>query len=262
MQPCRLCEIQTAEVEGTCVFCRARNRFWHSLDRLPVVARGWALTNLRIWTGVVEEECEKLEEAREAREAAESTTAPKSAPASKNANTPREGSGQEKDDKPDKRWISPRREEPRSGEKPSPRGVVDIEGTEEGRTSSASKPEKEKRDKSKRRSNSRQRRPRSRSRSRHRRRRDKTSSPRTGKKEKKAESEDRGKGKKAKPTVKPPTTPSRSPARERRTGPPSPVARPQGRQWSGPIRTWQREPQYWGQNKGRGKKERQYYFGR
>ena len=68
MYPCKLCEIRTAEPEGICLFCRCRNRFWHSLDRVPVRARPWALTNLRVWTGVIEEECEKIGEADAARQ--------------------------------------------------------------------------------------------------------------------------------------------------------------------------------------------------
>ena len=47
------------------------------------------------------------------------------------------------DKKPDKRWISPKKEEERAGERYSPRGVVDIEETEEGKTSSGSKVHKE-----------------------------------------------------------------------------------------------------------------------
>ena len=280
MQACRLCEILTPEIDGTCVFCRVRNRFWHSLDRLPVRARGWAINNLRVWTGVIEEESDKFEEAESAKRAAEATTAPKSAPASKSGSTPREGSVEEPTNQPDKSWISPKKEEVRRGEKPSPRGLVDVESAEEGKTSSASKPAKEERKASRKRSRSDRRRERSRSR---RSKRDRSRSRRSRHKERRSRSrrdhrgerreEGGGKERKAKPSVRPPKTPSRSPPRDRggpppkeppvrRGGPPDPVPRPTGRGWSGPIKAWHRAPQYWGVNKGQKKKENQYYYRR
>ena len=94
-----------------------------------------------MWTGVIEEECEKIEEAEAARKAAEKTRAPKSAPPSKSERTPREGSKNSHPDRPDKSWGSPKGEE--EGEKPSPRGLAEVEEVEEGKTSSGSKPIKQ-----------------------------------------------------------------------------------------------------------------------
>ena len=56
----RLCTIQCAEADVVCGFCRARDRFWRTLDNLPVRRRGWGIQNLRIWTSIVKEELEVL----------------------------------------------------------------------------------------------------------------------------------------------------------------------------------------------------------
>ena len=262
------------------MFCRVRNRWWAVLDDLPVQLRGWAVSTVRIWTGILQEEAEKFQEAVRQREEAESTAAPKSA--SLAVHTPKEGSeaGGERE-RPDKSWIDPKKEKDSNKSPKGAPGVVELSPVEEeGKTSSASKPAKEERKASRKRSRSDRRRERSKSR---RSRRDRSRSRRSRHKERRSRSrrdhrgekkeEGGGKERKAKPSVKPPKTPSRSPPRARggpppkeppvrRGGPPDPVARPTGQNWSGPIKAWQRAPQYWGVNKGQKKKENQYYYRR
>ena len=234
MHPCSLCRIQCADTDLICIFCRARDRFWRCLDLLPVRARGWGLQNLRIWTGIVEEELERLAEAEKQQAAAEETAAPKSGSAVVSDPKPAE--------KVDKSWLKPKEgRAPSSGT--SRLCLVEIGGDEEeGKYSSDSKPEREKdrhrssRRRSPRRSRSRRRS--CRSQSRRDRKRKKATSSEGGRKTPKKEPES-GREKKAKPSVRPPRTPSRSPPKPK---PPKrlPVAkakqRPTGRYWQGPVR--------------------------
>ena len=277
---CRECGLSSGD-DTICTFCRVRNRWWHTLDDLPVALRGWAISTVRIWTGILLEEGEKYLESQRVREEAEKTAAPKSASLVGPSRTPSEGSPKRKEtEKVDKSWIDPKRE---ADATKSPKkttgspGVVDLSpGEEEGKTSSGSKAAKEDKKTSRKRSRSDKKRDRSRSkRSRRRRRRSSSPRPRSSKREKdrdrRSDQADKGKERKAKPSVRPPRTPSKSPPRsrggpppkeppvERRGGPPDPVARPTGRDWSGPIKPWHRAPQYWGVNKGQKKKENQYY---
>ena len=248
MHPCRLCRIQCAECDTVCTFCRSRDRFWRTLDQLPVRAHGWALQNLRIWTSIIEEELERLGEQERAQVTAEGSATPKAGSAA----TP-----DEKAEEPvDKSWIKPK-EERRTSPSTSRPGLVDLEGLEEeGKHSSGSKVEKEKtRHRSSRRRSSR----RSRSRHRSHRSRRPTSSEATRRTTKKAIEPE--KEKKAKPSVRPPRTPSRPPPKPK---PPKrlPVAkakqRPTGRYWQGPVRDWKLDPSYYGVNKGVKKRERHY----
>ena len=273
MYPCTQCGIRCGEPDQVCTFCRVRTRWWTTVDSLPLGLRGWGISNIRIWTGIVQEELDRFEEAEKARAAATATAASKSA--SPVVRT--KGSKEQEADRPDKSWIAPKKE----GDKPnSPKETPGVEEVgspvEEGKCSSGSKQLKE--DKTpRRRSRSARKRDKSRSRRSHRRRR--RSSSRRSRltkedKDKKKEQAEKGKEKKAKPSVRPPRTPSISPPGdrggpppkqppvERRGGPPDRVARPEGRAWSGPIKPWQREPQYWGVNKGVKKKEAQYYYRR
>ena len=301
---CTLCGVRTSEPDSKCTFCRARDRFWVVLDELPFELRGWAISNLRIWAGIVQEEHEKFTSPLKQQEVVDNTAAPKSAGPSLVSKSPTEGrelnlndkasdsrkegpqtspkGGEEAVEGPDKSWIEPKREKDRNR---SPRGSPGVEELDlpegEGKYSSGSKAPKEEEEKSKRkRSKSDKRRERSRSkRSGRRRRRSSSRRPRSPKveREKGRSSHQAGqdKEKKAKPSVRPPRTPSRSPPGNRggpppkqppvarRGGPPPPEQRPTGRQWSsGPFQAWQRQPQFWGTNKGRKKKEEQYYFRR
>ena len=206
MHPCSLCRIQCSDTDSICVFCRSRDRFWRTLDLLPVRARGWTLQNLRIWTSIVEEELERLAEAEKQQTVAEGSATPKSGSAVVSEPKPEE--------KVDKSWVKAKEERaPSSGT--SRLGLVEVDGQEEeGKHSSGSRPEKERdrrrssRHRSSRRSRSRRRSYRSRSRRDRRRRR-----PTSSDAEKKAPKKDTeaGKEKKVKPSVRPPRTPSISP---------------------------------------------------
>lgn len=151
----------------------------------------------------------------------------------------------------DKSWVRPKEERaPSSGT--SRLGLVEVDAEEEGKHSSGSKPEKEKdrqrphRRRSSRRSRSRRHSRRSQSRRDRRRRR-----PTSSDAEKKTPKKDAevGKERKAKPSVRPPRTPSRSPPKPK---PPKrlPVAkakeRPSGSYWQGPARGWKLDPSYYG----------------
>ena len=263
---CRDCGLSSGD-EATCIFCRVRTRWWTVCDDLPVPLRGWAISSIRIWTGILQEESEKFHESQRQREEAERTASPKSASLAAPANTPKKGSEPQGEvDRPDKSWIEAKKEKDVNKSPKGSPGVVDLSPLEEEeKASSGSKVVRENRKTSRKRSRSRRRRDRTRSRSNKRRRRSSSRRARTPK-------EDRGrdKEKKAKPSVRPPRTPSRSPPRNRggpppkeppvprSSGPPAPVARPSGRYWTGSFKAW-REPQYWGTNKGRKKKENQYY---
>ena len=281
MGRCSECGLLAGEGELTCTFCRVRTRWWTVLDDIPVGLRSWAISTVRIWTGIIQEEADKYLEFQRAREAAENTAAAKSASLAKPPSAPKEGSEKKEEaERPDKSWIKPKEEKDRPKSPGGSPGVVEIVGVEEeGKTSSGSKVLKEDQKTPKRRSRSDKRRERSRSRH-SRKRRKKSSSPRSKPakedrdRSRKRDQPVRDKEKKARPTVRPPTTPSRSPPKgrggpppkeppvARHYGPPPAVQRPTGRQWSGPIQAWHREPQYWGTNKGRKKKEEQYYFRR
>lgn len=251
MHPCKLCRIQCAESDLVCTFCRSRDRFWRTLDTLPVRARGWALQNLRIWTSILEEELERLGEQERAQTVAEGTATPKSGSTAV--------SEKQREEVVDKSWIKPKEEKKASPSTSRP-GLVDLEG--EGKHSSGSKVEESKsrhrssRRRSSRRSRSRRRHHRSKSKEGRRRRRP-TSSEAERKTPKKATEVE--KEKKAKPSVRPPRTPSKSPPR-----PPKrlPVAkakqRPTGSSWQGPVRDWKLDPAYYGVNKGVKKRERHY----
>ena len=271
---CTLCGTVTSELDGKCTFCRARDRFWVVLDDLPPELRGWAISNLRIWTGIIQEEHEKFVTLLKQKEIVNQSAAPKSAGPrlpSKSPSKGREVSEKEK-------AIDLKEEESRVSPASKKAGVKELEieaEEEEGKYSSSSKGPKSRVD-------TRSSRPRSRKRSRSRRRRDRSKSRRSKTRKERSRSrrgqqkdkEETGKEKKAKPSVRPPKTPSRSPPRDRggpppkqppvarRGGAPPSVARPTGRYWSGHLKEWQREPQYWGTNKGRKKKEDQYYFRR
>ena len=261
MHPCSLCRIQCADTDSICIFCRARDRFWRSLDLLPVRARGWGLQNLRIWTGIVEEELERLAEAEKQQAAAEGTAAPKSGSAVVSDPKPTE--------KVDKSWLKPKEERAPSPGTSRP-GLVEIGGDEEeGKFSSGSKPEKEKeRHRSSRRRSSRRSRSRRhshRSRSRKDRKRKKATSSEGRRKSPRKEPEGE-RERKVKPSVRPPRTPSRPPPRRSppKPKPPKrlPVAkakqRPTGRDWQGPATGWKLDPSYYGVNKGVKKRERHY----
>ena len=271
---CALCGTPTPELDAKCTFCRARDRFWLVLDDLPSELRGWAISNLRIWTGIVQEEHEKFTTLLRQREIVNNTAAAKSAGPRLRSQSPSQGRSVDPKDKA----VDLKEEETRTSPPSKRAGVKEIEGVveeEEGKHSSSSKAAKPKADTT-------SSRPRSRKRSRSRRRRDRSKSRRSRtrrdrSRSRKGRANDRGEGgkeKKAKPSVRPPRTPSRSPPKarggpppkrppvERGSGPPAPVARPTGRQWTGTLRQWQRQPQYWGINKGQKKKEKQYYYRR
>ena len=280
MQPCRLCRILTQEPDGKCNFCRARDLFWLGLDDLPVALRNWATTNLRIWGGIVREEHDKFLELERQRKEAEDSTASKAASLAVPQKAPLDRGAEEESEKPDKRWIEPKQEKDRNRSPRGSPGVEEIDLPEgEGRHSSSSKVPKEEEKSRRKRSRSDKKRERSRSkRSRRRRRRSSSRKPRTPKAESEkgqsSQHQGRDKEKKAKPSVRPPRTPSRSPPKSRggpppkeppvarHHGPPPAVQRPSGRQWSGHLQEWQRQPQFWGTDKGRKKKEEQYYFRR
>lgn len=277
MNPCSQCGVRTGEPDFVCTFCRVRTRWWTTVDSLPIGLRGWCISNIRIWTGIVQEEIDRFEEIEKAKASVTATATSKSASPVVRGDTPTKGSKEEAADRPDKTWIAPKKE----GDKPrSPKGAPGVEEidspAEEGKHSSGSRQHKEEKTPRKR-SRSERKRDRSRSkRSRHRRRRSSSRRSRHPKedRDKKREHSEKGKEKKAKPSVRPPRTPSRSPPGdrggpppkhppvERRGGPPDPVARPTGRAWSGTFKAWQKAPQYWGVNKGVKKKENQYYYRR
>ena len=276
MQPCRLCGVHTPEPDGKCSFCRVRDLFWLGLDELPVSLRGWASTNLRIWGGIIREELDKFLEVERQKKAAEDTTASKAASLAVPQGAPSERGAGEAVERPDKSWIVPKQEKDRNKSPKGSPGVEDVNLPEgEEKYSSESKVRKEEEGKKRQRSRSKRRRERSRSkRSRGRRRRSSSRKASTPEKGRRSHHSEQGKEKKAKPSVRPPKTPSRSPPRdrggpppkqppvERRAGPPPPEPRPTGRYWSGQFKSWQREPQFWGVNKGRKKKEDQHYFRR
>ena len=251
------------------------------MDELPPALRGWCISNIRIWTGIVQEESDKYVELRKLREEAEKTAAPKSASVVNTEQTPKKGSaGEKEEEQPDKSWLKPKQEKDHNNSPKGSPGVVDLSpGEEEGKTSSGSKIVKEDKRISRKRSRSDKRRDRSRSkRSGKRRRRSSSHRHRVSRGEKdrgrRSGQSDKGKERKARPSVRPPRTPSKSPPRcrggpppkqppvERREGPPEPIPRPTGRDWSGPFKPWHRAPQYWGVNKGQTKKEKQYYYRR
>ena len=157
---CTACGLLTSGEEDLCTFCRSRNCFWLVLDDIPVPLRGWAVNSLRVWTSVIQEESDKFHEAQRKREAVESTAISK-AKRLASSGTPERGSEAtekvEEESKPDKSWISAKREEEAS--KASPVGEVSgQEETAEGRHSSSSKQVKEEpRRRSRRRSRTRSR---------------------------------------------------------------------------------------------------------
>ena len=223
MYPCSQCGVRTGEADQVCTFCRVRTRWWTTVDCLPLGLRGWGISNIRIWTGIVQEEIDRFEEAEKARAAATATAASKSASPVVRGGTPTKGSKEQEADRPDKSWIAPKKE----GDKPnSPKGTPGVEEVdspgEEGKYSSGSKQLKEEKTPKKR---SRSARKRDRSRSRRSRRRRRRSSSRRSRhtkedKDKKREQSEKGKEKKAKPSVRPPRTPSRSPPGDRGGPPP------------------------------------------
>ena len=257
---CTLCGASTTDLDRKCTFCRVRDHFWVTLDDLPPELRGWGVTNLQIWSGIIHEELDKYKAVLAQRREGEATAAPKSRALSpgQRPEAPRQGS---KEVEKEKSPLVKREEERHQSPAGKPAGVKDLEDSPgaEGKYSSSARGGAERRRSAERKkASSRSRRRRSKSRSRRRRKRSKSRVAREEKPKDKVE-EDRGKEKKAKPSVRPPRTPSKSPPR--RTRPPSPKPRPTGQGWSGPISSWQRDAAYWGTNKGRTKKEKQYYFG-
>ena len=182
------------------------------MDALPIGLRGWCISNVRIWTGIVQEEIDRFEESEKARASATAAAVSKSASPVVRGETPTKGSKEQEAD------LVPKKE----GDKPnSPKGTPGVEEVdspgEEGKYSSGSKQPKEEKTPKKR---SRSARKRDRSRSRRSRRRRRRSSSRRSRhakedQDKKKEQSEKGKEKKAKPSVRPPRTPSRSPPGDR-----------------------------------------------
>ena len=115
------------------------------MDDIPVGLRSWAISTVRIWTGIIQEEADKYLEFQRAREAAENTAAAKSASLAKPPSAPKEGSEKKEEaERPDKSWIKPKEEKDRPKSPGGSPGVVEIVGVEEeGKTSSGSKVLKE-----------------------------------------------------------------------------------------------------------------------
>ena len=266
---CTACGLLTNGEEDLCTFCRCRNKFWVVLDDIPVPLRGWAINSLRVWTSVIAEESDKFHEAQKKREALESTAISKAkSPAP--SGTPEAGSENtekaEEEPKPDKAWVSTKREEEAS--RSSPVGEVRVrEEAEEGRYSSSSRPiKKDSRQRSRRRShtrsrsrNQRKRKSKTRSRSRQRRRRDSRDKKERESRPSKPVEVERTE-QRARPSVRPPKTPSRSPPG--RHQPPKkvpPIIRPAVKKWDGRVPSWKLHPRWYGENKGAKKRERHYY---
>ena len=194
---CALCGTPTPELDAKCTFCRARDRFWLVLDDLPSELRGWAISNLRIWTGIVQEEHEKFTTLLRQRELVNNTAAPKSAGPSLASHSPSQGRSVDPKDKA----VDLKEEETRTSPPSKRAGVKEVEGVveeEEGKHSSSSKAAKPKADTT-------SSRPRSRKRSRSRRRRDRSKSRRSRtrrdrSRSRKGRTNDRGEGGKEKPS--------------------------------------------------------------
>ena len=140
MYPCTQCGIRCGEPDQVCTFCRVRTRWWTTVDSLPLGLRGWGISNIRIWTGIVQEELDRFGEAEKARAAATATAASKSASPVVRGETPTKGSKESEADRPDKSWIAPKKE----GDKPNtPKETPGVEEVaspvEEGKFSSGSK---------------------------------------------------------------------------------------------------------------------------
>ena len=263
---CRDCCLLCGEAESLCSFCRTRNRFWYILDDLPVQLRSWATNSIRIWTSILQEEADKHQEHLRLQEEAGKTTAPKAkSPASTVSPGPGRAEGREEEEHLDKSWVEPKREE-EAPKSPVKKEVSPAEAAEEGKNTSSSRVHLRDRDRqSRRRSKTRSRgrrekkrasKTRSRSRRRHRRSsREEAASepaPRT--------SEAVPTDHRARPSVRPPHTPSQSPPG--RHIPPSrtpPIIRPAVKRWDGKPAPWKLQPKFFGENKGAKKRERRWY---
>ena len=263
---CRDCGLLCGEQEVLCAFCRTRNRFWFILDELPVSLRGWALTSLRIWTSILQEEADKHQEHRRLQEEAGKTTAPKAkSPASTTSPAPGRTEGEEVEERQDKSWVAPKREEEET-RSPDQRERSPAEVEEEGKHTSSSKGHRRDPDPpSRRRSRTRSRGRRERKRASKTRSRSRRRPRRSSRKEEASEPVPRIREAvpadlRARPSVRPPHTPSQSPPG--RHHPPSktpPIIRPAVKRWDGKPAAWKLQPKYYGENKGAKKRERHWY---
>ena len=264
--PCRDCGLLCGEHEPLCTFCRTRNRFWFVLDDLPVQLRSWAVNSLRIWTSILQEEGDKHQEHVRLQEEAGKTTAPKAkSPASTVSPGPGRAESAEGEERPDKTWVKPKREE-EEARSPVKKEFSPKEAEEEGKETSSSKahhrePDQRSRKRSRTRSRGhRDRKRASKTRSRSRRRRRRSSRGEAAGEATLREREPAPAERKAKPSVRPPRTPSISPPG--RHNPPSrtpPIIRPAVKKWDGRPPPWKLQPKYFGENKGAKKRERHWY---
>ena len=264
---CRDCGLLTSgETEAVCTFCRSRTRFWTVCDDLPVGLRAWAVSSLRIWTSILQEEAEKFQEHKRLQEEAGKTAASKAkSPATNPSPGPGRAEAEEGTSEPDKAWVETKREEEKASS-PIKKESSPTEAEEEGKHTSSSKayPRDQKRP-SRRQSRTRSRRHRdkkraSKTRSRSGRRHRRSSRGEAAGESARRDREARPAELRARPSVRPPHTPSKSPPG--RHEPPSrtpPIIRPAVKRWDGKPAAWKLQPQYYGENKGAKKRERHWY---
>ena len=137
---CRDCGLLTSgEAEVVCTFCRSRTRFWTVLDDIPVGLRAWAVSSLRIWTSILQEEAEKFQEHKRLQEDAGKTAASKAkSPATNPSPGPGRSEAVDEAERPDKSWIEPKREEEET-KSPILRESSPAEGEAEGKNTSSSR---------------------------------------------------------------------------------------------------------------------------
>ena len=264
---CRDCGLLTSgESEPVCTFCRSRTRFWTVCDDLPVGLRPWAVSSLRIWTSILQEEAEKFQEHKRLQEEAGRSAASKAkSPATNPSPGPGRKEVEEDTSEPGKAWLEPKREEERPSS-PVKKESSPTEVEEEGKNTSSSRAlprdqERPSRRKSRTQSKGRRERKRaSKTRSRSRRRHRRSSRGETAGESTRRDREARPAELKVRPSVRPPHTPSESPPG--RHEPPSrtpPITRPAVKRWDGKPPAWKLQPKYFGENKGAKKRERHWY---
>ena len=142
MSECVVCKKAIAAADGHCEHCRVIRRFLIVVGRAPDQLSPWLCNQVRIWTGLVEEESDKYKTILAQHEAAASAASSKACPPTKvQEGTPRQGSEEDKKGRGEEEKIEVK-EEP--GQSPAREPEGKVEGKEKSKKDKDKKKKKEK----------------------------------------------------------------------------------------------------------------------